>query len=273
MRSRWMVNLLLLIVVALLSIAARRELEQDRRVPTLTELTPETISEIRLERPGAPPVELLRNAGGWRMESPYRVSANETRISQLLGIAETPVFRSVPEGDAAPRLGLEPPNALLSMDGLTLRFGNTDPIDHHRYVAVSGQVHLIGDGFRHHLTAPAEDYVSPRLLPDGLAPAGGNLDGTALDDVALKELGELSGERVVALGEAELTGRLLQLGGTEQAGSLRLLVSADGRRWTRLDQRLVYLLADPPMWALKEDETWPAAAGNETAEGEGIATQ
>lgn len=264
MRARWTVNLLLLLVVALLSIEVRRALEQDRHVPALTELAPETITEIRLERPGKPPIELLRNTENWHMESPYRIAANATRIEQLVRIAATRVFRSLPENDTAD-LGLEPERALLSLDGLILRFGNTEPIDHHRYVAVGGQVHLVGDGFQHHLMASAEDYVSPRLLPHDFSPAAGSLDDETLDDSALAELSRLTAERVVALEEEEIEGRLLNLTEARDGRSLRLLVSADGRRWIRLDRRLVYLLADPPFWVLTVEETSPAAeegAGN-----------
>jgi len=259
MRARWTVNLLLLIVVALLSFTVRRELEQDRRVPTLTELAPETISEIRLERPDAPLIELLNDTEGWRMESPYPVAANSTRIEQLVRIAATQVLRSMAEGGAAERLGLEPASALLSLDGLILRFGDTEPIDHHRYVAVGGLVHLIGDGFRHHLMASAEDYVSPRLLPQDFVPTAGSLNGEALDDPQLQELTRLTAERVVALGEKEIEGRLLRLSESKDGRNLRLLVSADGRRWTRLDLRLVYELAEPPLWVPAAEETSPAA--------------
>jgi len=260
MRSRWTVNLLLLIAVALLSYEVRRALEQDRHVATLTELKPGAITEIRLERPASPLIELQRDNGDWRMETPYRTAANAARIEQLVRIASTQVFRSLHEADAPERLGLKPQGMQLSLDGVVLRFGDTDPIDHHRYVAVAGQVHMIGDGFQHHLSAPAEDYVSPRLLPGDFAPAFGTLVGQVLDDPSLAELGKLTAERVVALGEDEIEGRLLDLSEAGNERNLRLLVSADARRWIRLDLRLVYLLANPPFWAIATDETAQEAA-------------
>lgn len=267
MRGRWTINLLLLALVALLSTAVQRELEQSARITTLTELAPERIEAVGLERPGQPPIELLHNGAVWRMESPYRVAADGERIAQLLRIAATEVYRSLPEDGAGPRLGLEPGRALLSLDGLTLRFGDTEPIAQHRYVAVGGQVHLIPDGFQHHLIAPAEDYVSPRLLPDDLKPAAGSLDGEALDQLAMEDLGGLKAERVVALDE-EINGRLLSLTDDQSGSGLRFLVSADGRRWTRLDLRLVYLLADPPFWALSEHETQTKAKGRDGDQGQ-----
>ena len=49
-----------------------------------------------------------------------------------------------------------------------LSFGDLDPIGQHRYVAIGEQVHLIGDGFQHHLIAGAENYVARALLPSCL---------------------------------------------------------------------------------------------------------
>lgn len=253
LRGRWTLNLVLLLLVGLLSLLAHRELEQERRVPALTTLAPGGIDEIRLERPGEEPIALLREPRGWRMESPYSVAANAGRVDQLVRIAATEVFRSMPEGDSATRLGLEPARVRLSLDGLLLRFGDTDPLADHRYVATGGQVHLIGDGFQHHLIAPAEAYVSPRLLPEGFVPSAGTLDGEALDEQALGELVDLSAERVVPMAE-EISGRLLSLQGTDGEQGLRLLISPDGLTWTRLDLRLAYLLASPPFWALSERE-------------------
>jgi hypothetical protein len=267
LRGRWTLNLILFLLVALLSMLAHRELERERRTTTLTELQPEGIETVRLERPGEAPIALVLDGGGWRMESPYSVAANGDRIEQLTGIAETEVFRSMPEGNAAARLGLEPARARLSLDGLLLRFGDTEPIADLRYVATGGQIHLIADGFYHHLMAPAEDYVSPRLLPREFMPATGTLDGETLTPEALAELQGLRAERVVPLAD-EISGRLLSLADTGGEHSLRLVVSADGLSWSRLDLRVAYLLADPPFWVLDEQEASDASGADQAEAGQ-----
>ena len=94
MRTRWTVNLLLLVLVAVLSTAVQRQLERDRRVPTLTELEPSRIQAIELERPGQPLVRLERDANDWNMTTPFRTAADGTRIGQLVRIASTPVHRA-----------------------------------------------------------------------------------------------------------------------------------------------------------------------------------
>jgi len=253
MRDRWLVNLLLLILVIALGTLMRWELEQGQRIAALTGLLPERITEIRIEQPGETRINLVRGTEGWRMESPYQVGAEAGRIGELAGIAATPVHRSLPKSAGSERLGLNAESLRLTLNGLVLRFGGVDPIGHHRYVAVGDQIHLIGDGFQHHLVAGAEEYVARALLPAGFSADAGTLSGVQLSPEQLAELGGLTAEVVEPLG-SELSGRLLSLDADGAAQSLRFLVSGDGRSWARLDLRLRYLLATPPAWAVADPE-------------------
>lgn len=257
MRDRWLVNLLLLILVIALGALMRWELEQGQRVATLTGLLPERIIEISIERPGEPRIHLAQGADGWRIESPYQVPAQTERIGELVGIATTPVHRSMPKNAGSERLGLNAESLRLTLNGLVLKFGDVDPIGHHRYVAIGDQIHLIGDGFQHHLVAGAEEYVARALLPAGFRADAGTLGGAPLSPEQLADLGGLTAEVVDPLG-SELSGRLLSVDSDGAAQSLRFLVSGDGRSWARLDLRLRYLLATPPAWAVAE----PASASD-----------
>ncbi len=251
MVGRWTVNLILLILVTVLGIAVRQELASGLKEETLTGLDPKAITEVAIERPGKPAIRLSRTPNGWHMETPYAVAADSTRVDRLVLIAATPVHRSLPESARPDLLGLSPERARLTLDGLALRFGGTEPIGHRRYVAVGDQVHLIDDGFEHHLTAPATAYVSRRLLPTGFRVDSGTLDGQPLAAAALAILGGLTAARVLPA-EEELSGRLLSLRAQGGGHAIRFLVSADGRRWTRVDLRLSYLLAEAP--ALQTEE-------------------
>jgi hypothetical protein len=256
MRSRWFVNLLLLILVIALGALMRRELEQEREVVTLTGLAPESIQEISIERSGHPVIRLVQGVDGWRMEAPYRAPAEAGRISQLVGIAATGVQRSFPKSGSAERLGLNADSLRLTLNDLILSFGDLEPSSQLRYVAIGEQVHLIGDGYYHHLIASAEDYVDRKLLPAGFLASAGTLDGRPLTSAQLAELKQLAAADVMPLG-SELIGRLLSLDSEDTKQSLRFLVSADGRLWSRLDLRLRYLLAAPPAWAVAEAATEP----------------
>jgi hypothetical protein len=245
MKARWAANLVLLILVAALAAAMRHELASERRAATLTGLDPNRITQVEIQRAGKPVIHLARTVGGWRMESPYAVAANEAKVDQLVKIASTPVFRSLPESARPDRLGLAPAHIRLTLDGLRLRFGDTDPISHRRYVAIGDRIHLIDDGFQYHLLAPATDYASRRLLPPDFRPVAGTLDDQPLTAQTLAELGSLIATRVTPAGE-ELSGQILSLRERETGQTIRFLISADRRRWTRVDLHLSYLLGAAP---------------------------
>jgi hypothetical protein len=247
MRNRWLANLLLLILVVALGALMRRELEQERRVETLTGLLPESVTDILLERPELPAIRLVKEAGGWQMKAPYRVSAENRRIGELVRLADTPVYRSLPRGAEARHLGLGDTSPRLTLNGVDLAFGDIDPVGKHRYVAVDEQIHLIGDGFAHHLIASAEDFVGRVLLPTGFRPAAGTLNGAPLSSEQLADLQGLAAEDIEPLG-SELTGSLLSLESEHDAQTLRFLVSDRGRSWARLDLQLRYRLEASPAW-------------------------
>jgi len=256
MRGRWTVNLLLLILVAGLVTLARRDLERGLEGQTLTGLIPADITDVVLDRPGKSTVRLSRSDGGWRMEAPYQTEADGGRIDQLVRIASTPIHRALPRTEGLQRLGLDPPGARLILDGLELRFGDLDPISKRRYAAIGEEVYLIDDGFQHHLIARPEDYAARDLLPRGFSPTAANLDGEPLPPEASNELTRLRADRLDPL-RGEISGRLLSLETGDEGNALRFVLSADGRSWTRIDLRLTYLLAQPPLWSVSEEYPEP----------------
>ncbi len=125
--------------------------------PPLTPLLPEQIETIRINDTKGREIRLDRQAGQWQLG---QVPANENRIRQLLGICITPSLRRFP----APRerlaeFSLAPPAIRLRLNDLELEFGATDPVNGWRYVRLGDTIHLIGDGFQHHLNAPANAYL------------------------------------------------------------------------------------------------------------------
>lgn len=130
---------------------------QPQPLPTLTDLQPEQVNRIRIRDNSSREILLTRQSGAWLLG---QKSANADRIEQLLDICSTPSLRRF----SAPlkrleEFGLQPPAILLRLNDLELAFGSTDPINGWRYVRIDNQIHLIGDGFHHHLTAPASEFL------------------------------------------------------------------------------------------------------------------
>lgn len=249
MRARWIVNLVLLLLVAALGLAIRSELSGQGGPQTLAGIDPADLRRIEVEREGEPRIRLERGPQGWRMLEPMSVDANQDHVGKLLEIIAAPVERSFPEQAAAlAELGLAPAKLTLKLDSLTLAFGGLDPLGQRRYVAADGLVHLIEDRFYHLLIAPPIDYVARAPLPAGQPPAFATLSGVPLATGSVKALETLRTERLEPLG-TDLAGEPLQVKFAD-GSALRFLVSEDRRRWSRLDLKLRYVLADPPLLEL-----------------------
>ncbi len=249
MGRRWLTNLLLLLVLALLGLGIRHELAREGRPQTLAGLDPSDLRLIEVERDGEPPIRLERGPDGWHLLEPLRVDADPSRLEHLLAILGAPVQRSFPEQSAdLAALGLAPSKLRLRLDGLTLAFGGLDPLTQQRYVAADGVVHLIEDRFYHLLIAPPVDFVSRSLLPAGQPPAFATLGTVPLAAGSLGVLAGLTAERVEPLA-GDLAGEPCQVKFAD-GRALRFLVSEDRRRWSRLDQRLRYVLTDGPLLEL-----------------------
>jgi len=249
MGRRWLANLVLLLLLILLGLGIRHELTEAGRSQTLTGLDPANLSLIEIERQGEPRIRIERGPDGWRLVEPFQVDADQSRVERLVAVLSAPVQRSFPEQVAdLEELGLAPSKLRVRLDALTLDFGGLDPLTKSRYVAVDGLVHLIEDRFYPLLIAPPIDYVSRSLMPAGQAPAFATLGAVPVAARSLDRLAKLSAERVEPL-TGDLEGEPVQVKFGD-GRALRFLVSKDRRHWSRLDQRLRYVLTDGPMLEL-----------------------
>jgi hypothetical protein len=172
-RSRLIVNLVLLAVVAGLAVFAvyRPGAEQDNPRAALTPLSAEDVARIRLQRPGQPDVLMEREPTGWRMREPAQGRVAGFRARALAGLASAEVFAQFPApADGLAQYGLESPQATVVLNDLAVTLGDTNPVNHRRYVLRDGRVYLIADTQLTHATAKAEDLLDTRLFSDDIQP-------------------------------------------------------------------------------------------------------
>lgn len=171
MKSRTLLNVVLLLLIAVLSLLAFYEpgKEAPTPQPLLTPLARAEAEHFRLERPGAPVVVLTRVGESWRLQEPVDAPANDYRVNGMLDLLGTPTFnRFRADRDDLARYGLADPRAILTVNGaLTVAFGETTPLDQRRYVRVGDDIALIADTHYYKLLGDPGAFASPRLLPEG----------------------------------------------------------------------------------------------------------
>lgn len=177
MSRRWLLNLGLLLVAALLSALAwwqpgQKETENRDRV---SELAPEQVTAIEIEPGvGADGYRLERRGQSWRLTQPVAVRGDDFKAELLLKLLQAPVSLRRPLADLKPAdYGLEgatPQVRFLTANGdaLTVQFGAQNPVGLRRYLGVGDHLLLVQDKYLHHVRASWSDWVDRRVLPEGI---------------------------------------------------------------------------------------------------------
>ncbi len=168
MRSRIIVNLLLVAGIVLLGLIARYEpgLEKKAETAPITALKPAQIHRIHLNRPIRDDLVLRRtDADGWEIKGPVPLPGDAQKISMLTRLAEQRPARSYAAADMdLEALHLDPPYASAILNDTAIEFGSLDPIDQLRYVRVNDVVFLIPATYLPLIEAGFTDFVRLRLF-------------------------------------------------------------------------------------------------------------
>ncbi len=153
-RANW---ILAVTAVILALFQLRTPMETAVRHPPLTPLEPERIQSIRIETDGRLVEHLERHREGWFSRMQQTAVTDETWVERLLHMAELPSLTRFPVPRDPTPYGLDRPRHRLWFDGLELQWGGVEPISGRRYVRVGDTVHLVTDGYTHHLH-PARNH-------------------------------------------------------------------------------------------------------------------
>ncbi len=185
MKRRTLVNFLLLVSAALLAALVIYEPggTDDPASPSpLTPLSRGEITRIHVKQDSNPEITLQKQGNGlWQMTTPLPLPASQYRVDSLLQLADTPSLGSFNIQDRNLSIfGLNPPKVVLTFNQLTLRFGNTEPLSGHRYVAVTDKIHLVNDSAYYSVIARPAAFADHALLP-----ANSDIEGLTLPGLYL----------------------------------------------------------------------------------------
>ena len=142
--------------------------EQDEEETPLTALAAADVERVQIDHPQQTPTVLVKQDGDWRLSSPVEARADNFEVNSLLALADTPVHKQFPAaGTDLAGLGLSPPKYTITLNNRVIDFGDTEPLQHQRYVMLDDEVALIDDLGSAAFDEDPSDLVAKTLLPDG----------------------------------------------------------------------------------------------------------
>jgi len=145
MKSRWLLNLALLLLVAGVALALYLAPRQHDAAPDkvrVSTIDPTSISKISIEFPAKAPVVLEKQEGYWHLMQPYKARANQELSRMITSILSASSTDKLPADDLA-RYDLDQPALKLRLDNEEFRFGTHNPLDGRQYVAYKDAVYLL----------------------------------------------------------------------------------------------------------------------------------
>ena len=136
---------LFVVILALLALAAWQWQHDTRNaVDSVLTLAPEQVSQIALTLGNTPTMHYEKRDGHWWRVDGAPTRADDGRLAELANTAAAPVMSWRAASDFNPaKIGLHPPQAILSLDGQTLEFGETAVTGAQRYVRVGQRIALV----------------------------------------------------------------------------------------------------------------------------------
>jgi hypothetical protein len=154
MKRGWLPILILSAVVAALAWLAWRTPSRDEAArATLSAVNPSNVTRIALRRAGDAPVMLEKQGGHWWLTAPFRARADEFQVLRMLTILEARPTARLPAADRA-RFELDPPAAVLDIDGVPYAFGGINTVTREQYVLHGDAIHAVE--LRHGAALPAK---------------------------------------------------------------------------------------------------------------------
>ena len=164
---RWIINYVLIVLIVIFTYVGNRFSVTTGYQPELriSTLRPADIQTIGIQTADAS-LSLRRDAQGWLIEAPIRWPANSINIERLLSIVSNETDSRLPADEInLAKLGLQFPEAVLTLNDTQLLFGATNNIGERRYLMTGSTVFLLPDIHLLLFSQGLAGIVDRRLLP------------------------------------------------------------------------------------------------------------
>lgn len=168
MKSRWIVNLVLLLLVAGIALflyLRPQPVQQSEQTFTLSKLDPNSFSRVSVEFPSKKPVRFEKQQGRWHMVEPYQARADLASVGRILSVAVATSKQKFPATDLA-RFGLDNPSLKVHIDDQEFSFGMYNPVGGEQYVAYKDAVYTLPTIYSEGAAVQPLELLNKRPLDD-----------------------------------------------------------------------------------------------------------
>lgn len=173
MKKRWLINLILLVLVAsLVAFLYLRPQGKPRGTKTyeVSSLKLANFNALSIEFPSKAPVSFVKVDGLWRMTRPYQLRADQQSVLRILSVVaatSNEKFSSTEPG-ALDKFGLSNPALrvkMVSKDSTEVfTFGTYNPVTEEQYVAYKEAIYLLPGSYSEAGTVPPIELVDKKPL-------------------------------------------------------------------------------------------------------------
>ena len=164
---RWIINYVLVVLIVIFTFIGNRFGTTTGYQPQqrIINLKPADIQTVGIQTADVS-LSLQRDAHGWLLEAPIQWPANSINMERLLSIVNSETDSRLPADEInLEKLGLQFPEAVLSLNDTQLLFGATNNIGERRYIMIGSTVYLLPDIHLQFFAQGLTSIVDRRLLP------------------------------------------------------------------------------------------------------------
>ena len=170
MKSRWLLNLVMLAVVAGLVAFLYLRPKANNDVPSQHEVSSLKLADftaIKAEFSAKVPTSFEKIDGLWRMTSPYKTRADQISVQRILAIIAAKSSEKFPNTDLA-KFGLDKPQLKLKLTKATgeevFSFGTFNSVTEEQYVGYKDAVYLLPGSYAEAATTQAIELIEKTPL-------------------------------------------------------------------------------------------------------------
>ena len=161
MKSRWLVNILLLALV--LGIGAFIKFRPEQAVVKeaayeVSSLKLATFTKVSVEFPAKAPVAFEKVDGYWYIAKPYKARADQILVMRILSLVAAKSAQKFQATDLT-QFGLDQPKLKLKFDNEEFTFGTFNPVTSEQYVSYNNFVYLLPVSYAENAQSPVEEYL------------------------------------------------------------------------------------------------------------------